>query len=593
MSWDPSSAAAARPSWFQSVVWSPCNRFIAITWNGTSVVEVLDSATLQRLQTFESFQDISTGYRALIFSPDGRILTCFDDDRAFPPDRELSVISWDLQTGGISSIIKWRGPAREPTGSPSITYSVNGKMVGISTCWSGRSEDTEIFICDVASGVLMHSHSLDDAVPLSNHIWTHGGSMRFATADATTITIWEVGFTSDAPLTEVETLPAPDGFDSKGPAYAKLHPAPCRLAFVSRDGITVWDVRNSRYLLECTGVEFCSKMAFSSDGRFFACSAAGSGTYLWKESPTGYILRGILPTGAEYPVPLLTQNGGSIVTFYDCVIQLWHTESSSTPLSSISARTPRRAKNFILEFHPDGMLAVVVRGRGSTITILDLKSGVPQLTIDTNMEVHGLGVIGNTVVAIGDRKAITWDLPAGDCVPSARVGPEGNSGTINFDDSQHDPLSSASISPDSRYIALYDAEFLRIYSTSTGELLWNETAFGHTTRFSPDGRELWHTDSNGEADVWRVDGGQKMLELLEHTVDTECPPDGYHWGSSRGYWVTDNWWILSPDGRRLLMLPPSWQSYVVDRVWKDQFLAFLHCSLSEPVILELDVNCNL
>ena len=38
------------------------------------------------------------------------------------------------------------------------------------------------------------------------------------------------------------------------------------------------------------------------------------------------------------------------------------------------------------------------------------------------------------------------------------------------------------------------------------------------------------------------------------------------------------------------MLPPPWQSYAMDRIWKGQFLALLHGGLSEPVILELDVN---
>ena len=422
MSWDATSTATARPSWFESVVWLPCNRFIAIAWNRTSGVDVLDSPTLQRLQTLESPQDISTNRRALIFSPDSRVLTCFSGNRTNALGGELFVVSWDLQTGGVSSVIEWHGPARELAGIPSITYSANGNVVGISNCVPGYSKDTDIFIFDVASGILVHSHSLNDTVPLSNRVWTHGESMRFATADATTITIWEVWFTSDATLTEVETLLAPVGFDGERPRDAQLHPTPCRLAFSPQSGITVWDVKNSRYLLEYTGVEFCSLMIFS-DGRFFACSAVGSDTYLWKESPTGYILRGILPTGAEYPVPLLAQNGESIVTFYDCAIQLWHTESSPTPPSSISPRTSRSASSFILEFHPDGIPAVVVRGQDSTVTVLDPKSGVPQLIIDTNMGVHGLGVIGNTVVAIGDRKAIAWDLRTGDCVPSARVGP--------------------------------------------------------------------------------------------------------------------------------------------------------------------------
>ena len=47
------------------------------------------------------------------------------------------------------------------------------------------------------------------------------------------------------------------------------------------------------------------------------------------------------------------------------------------------------------------------------------------MTVDAGMKVRGLRVIENTVVVAGDRKVISWDLPAGGCVPGARVGHEG------------------------------------------------------------------------------------------------------------------------------------------------------------------------
>ena len=341
-SWDASTAETTRPSDLESVVCSPCDRFIAIAWVGARTVDVLDSTTLQRLQTFESPEDISTEYRALIFSPDGCVLTCFSGDHTASQDRELFVVSWDLQTGGMITVIKWQGSTRDSSGalSPSIAYLVDGEMVGV--CCSGNqdpnySEGSNIFICDVTSGTLIHSHSLNDTVPLSNHIWTHGESLRFATADATTITIWEVGFISGAAPEEIETLPTPDGFDNERPRFTQLHPAPYRLAFVSRGRIRVWDGQNSRFLLECADAEFVPSMSFSSDGRFFACSTARPNVYLWKESPDGYVLHGILASNAWYGLtPLLAPNGKSIVTFGGRTIKSWRTRSITVPPSSIS-----------------------------------------------------------------------------------------------------------------------------------------------------------------------------------------------------------------------------------------------------------------
>lgn len=51
------------------------------------------------------------------------------------------------------------------------------------------------------------------------------------------------------------------------------------------------------------------------------------------------------------------------------------------------------------------MLAVVVRWWDNTAKILNLNSGVVQLTVNTSIEVSGLGVIGIIAVAIGDWKA--------------------------------------------------------------------------------------------------------------------------------------------------------------------------------------------
>jgi len=92
-----------------------------------------------------------------------------------------------------------------------ITYSPDGRMVGVFYLYHFKT--ARIFICDVASGAFIHSHSLNVGIVLSNRIWAHGERLRFATADTKAITVWEVGFASAAPPTEVETLPTPGGTD--------------------------------------------------------------------------------------------------------------------------------------------------------------------------------------------------------------------------------------------------------------------------------------------------------------------------------------------------------------------------------------------
>ena len=406
ISWEASTATTARPAGLGLAVWSPCDRFIAIASRYPYTVDILDSATLQRLQTLEFPQDVLVAPNALVFSPDTHILTCAGSAHHVRSQTPF-VVSWDLQTGGVASVIRLQRPEWKFYGIPSMAYSADGKMVGVH-CHSGNCT-TFIFICDVSSGVLIHPHSYKDETPLKdyiwafrNHIWTHQESLQFLTADKTTITIWEVGLTSSATPTEVETLPAPDRFGDWWGAVRFL-PAPCRLALHYSDReqtsgrILVWDARSSRYLLECTDANFQSEASLSSGGRFFACATRGPDIYLWKDSPDGYVLHGILVSSTPYSYPVLAKNGESIVVFGGCAIQLWPTKSLITPPSSISTRAPQNTESFVLEFSPDGMLVVMAQ-RDNTVTVLNLKSGAPQLTIDPSMKVYGLGVTGNTLL---------------------------------------------------------------------------------------------------------------------------------------------------------------------------------------------------
>jgi WD40 repeat protein len=586
-------------------------------------MDILDSVTFQRLQTLDFPEDIPTENRALVFSPNSRVLTCSSGGYRGGSDRELFVVNWDLQTGVVAGTIRWRGPEQHVVGEPSITYSADGKMVGVFYWHPQRANTPSIFICDIASNKYLRSHSLDGATLLSNKIWTHGEYLRFATADKATITIWEVGFVSGGTPTEVETLPIdPTMFTHiENMEHIQLHTPPCDLlhtppcdllhthpcdllptrpcqlptrpcklliAITFEDNVLVWDARKSKRLLCCADTSFRPRMSFSSDGRFFACSTSGPDIYLWKESPTGYALHDVLGPRATYPNPLLSQKGESIVAFSGRTIWLWCINSSTARPSSIPTQAPQLIENFILDFSPDGMLAIVAMRKNNTVTILDLKSGVPQLQIDTGMEVYGLRVVGKIITVIGDRTVATWNLPA----EGVRVGDRVSITPLGG--SQWGDVTSASMCPDSRHIALTKADVsglrrLYVYNAHTGDYLGYKFTGGDIPWFAPGGRDIWCVADSCRAEVWRV-SERNALETRGSEVDVENPPEGYPWGSSHGYQVTGDWWVLGPDGKRLFMLPPPWQSHAVRRVWNGRFLALLHGGLSEPVILEVNYD---
>jgi len=615
MSWDTSTAATTRPSNIDQAVWSPCNKFIAITWANAGTVDILDPVTLQQLQTLKTRP--ASG-RVLIFSPDSHILT----SSGYPLDcQEVLVVSWDLQTGGTISTI--RHQFQELTPNPtclfpfSVTYSANGKMVGILQCWGYEGGSTfKILIFDIFSGVHMHSHVFDSNYVCLGDIWTQGESLSFATFfDKTTTIIWEVRFTLDATPVEVGRH-SPQIHNVDNLLYIKPIPVtPSQVLLILSHGFLVWDSQTSKPLLDCTDTGFHPTISFSSDGHFLAHSTKRSGIYLWKDSPTGYILQDTLASYIAHSNLLLSPNGESIIAFGSRTICLWQTKSFTTTPSRILAQGLQDTQDFLLDFSPDGNLAVVARisendqekqdpkynnPENNTVMVLNPNSGIPWLTIDVGMKVYGLHVTRNTVLVVDSSKVIAWNLPAGDCNPNIRMGVEDSSWTTNLDDSppgKGNYVHGASISPDSCHIAIitgtnntpmHSDPLLSVYSALTGVcLMYTSTFFGGTPWFTPDGHNIWSVGETVQ-EKYALGAGHGLRWV--HGSFNRHPPKGSLWESSHGYQVTDDWWVLDPDGKQLLMLPPPWRSYLVHRVWKGQFLVLLHGTLLEPVILDLQVT---
>ena len=246
--WDSNIAAARFRFGIWLVVWSPCNRFIAVSSPHTTEVYILDTTTLQRLQCLEFPSKISLHSEALAFSPDSRTLTSVRNNDQYTG---LVVVSWDLQTGGVVSTVKWKGPHDTEVGSVCITYSMDGRMIAVL---SRHGSFTIISIYDIVSGIHLHNvqnHSaranldLDLGSKYVYKIWTQEESLRFVTPGSTGIVIWEVGFAPGATPIEVENVPIPENTietsvlmptEQEDIVWIEFHPASYRLAFIGTGG---------------------------------------------------------------------------------------------------------------------------------------------------------------------------------------------------------------------------------------------------------------------------------------------------------------------------------------------------------------------
>jgi len=438
-------------------------------------------------------------------------------------------------------------------------------------------------------------------------IWTHGEFLRFITVKPGSITIWEVRFTSMHTLAKVELLSAPDDI---GALYNALFlPHLFRLAFVcERDTLAVWDAQDSKFLLSSPISGHLSGMSFSSDGHFFVYASYNQQAYLFKESSTGYVLCQTVTCGANRLTgsgilgrsirPLFSPNGESIIISNHQDIKLWHTTDPITSLSNIQAQ-PAVKPRFLLGFSPGGSIVAFARLEDHIVTVLNLKSGNPQLIIDTGVGVSGLRATGNAiVVVVVSRKIITWNLPTGDHVLNARVTINNSVKTVTF---RHPPqdygyLQSVVISPAFNYIAILWGHFspdsfdngLDIYDMSTGNhLTYTTTKSNQGLWITPNGCEVWAVRDR-PVEGWKIIKDERFnVTGLEHLPKNTHPLEGYPWESSHGHNVTGDGWILNSRGEQLMWLPHHWRGDKWDQMWDGHFFALLNYELPEPIIIDL------
>jgi WD40 repeat protein len=570
-SWDQNIADTRLPGWICATAWSPCSRFIAAAYDESSEIVILDPVTLEQLNTLHSPQAMS--WSGITFSPGSHLLTAY----AWGEDH---IISWDLQTGGLLSNI-----STEECCSI-VIYSESERMIG------GLFDNTTITIYNVFSGKCITSHSIEDSIVET--IWSHGEYLQFATLESESIIIWQVSFTLSHSPTKVGSLSIPDHFSSD---KLVMLPTLFRLAFILSEEIWVWDVQHHKVLLHSADVKEPRDISFSPDGHFFVCGTGSREFYIWKESPTGYLSKQQFVSGANGTRPLVSPNGGSVISSSDNTLLLWHTTGSPISIPRIIRERSWQGTWFYIEFSPDESLVAVTEQSSSIITVLETRSGNPWLVIDTGSKTCGLKITEDKIIVVGDKKIVTWDLPTKACVPNARQNINDSIQITVFIHSLPSNRLHASISPNLDYVAFIEGNgtlpdrFIDIYNLHTGEKLAAADSGGTKLGFTPSGHEVWCTTSTGEIGQWEIvkEKGSNAIKLKEIERNME-PVSGFPWLSSHGHQVTRDGWIICSSGKRLLMLPRHMQQdTIVERKWGEKCLAVWNRSSVRPCILKLEV----
>ena len=574
VSWDPVVTTASAKNLYPPYVWSPCNRFIA-AFTATGA-QILDAVTLEQVNTLH-YPD-SSEYGLLSFSPNGHFLTRFDGEK---------VTSWDLQTGGLVCTI----PSELQPSSIillSSAYSRDGKMFAILYQSGSHSAITTY---NLLSGTYTNSLCVLHGNIIAP-IWAHGDCLRFTVVESGSITIWEAGFDLIDTPTEVGALPVPD--EIAGARRYLFLPTLSQLAFALQDAILVWDTKASKFLLNSGPISLLDynpphlyEAVFSSDGHFFIYLTNNQEVYVWKESPTGYVLHQKLAIsgGKMCPRPFISSSGGSVIVDIGEVIHLCHTEdqipfSTHAPIYNI----------FILGFSPQNEWAAFTQHGGNTVTVLHLQFGDPQLVIDTDIEVEQLKLTESTIVIAGRNKVAAYNFPAGNSTSNIRMDIGDSVQAMTLENNQ----VVFSISPDLDYIACRagdpNVNKLELYKLSTGKCIADATlpAWAVAAWFTLDGHTVWAAHGGDQLSGWKIiQGSESGIAKLEPLEQHESPPRGPPWESSAcGYQIVDDVWVLSPTQKRLLWLPPHWRTDEDCMVWNGNFLGLRHEKPQEVVILE-------
>ena len=566
-SWDQSIAISRHFDDVKFATWSPCSKFIAIYCNMFDGVVILDATTLEQLHPlpFKSPHSTLTGLK---FSPDGHLLTGYTGYGREVPGR--CIATWDLQTGGLMGYITldWL--------CGSITYSECGTMLG------GYSLDNRsIIIYNILSGTQIFSHSVTKCI--IGNIWTHGEYIQYAVVDPRSITTWEVSFTSNHPPVQVKTLPTPDNFPDE-PKRLVFLPVLSLLAFTLPGRILVWDAQHQKILLDSIDIYEHSFMSFSPDGQLFIYESDGQYFSLCKKTSDGYLpFQQLLPNiGCHFF--LISPDQRSIISSSGSTLQLWHTNSlpSLQSIPSLAEET----QDVYLGFLSDE-LSIAIAEPSQTITILDLRSGDPQMIIDAGMGIYGMGIIGSKLIVVGWERSIIWELPAANHIFGANWDVNHSIQTIEFEEELED--CHISISPNLDYMVGVGPSGLNIFNMHTGERLDTVHYNGDLPGFTLDGDRVWCASEYGGVEEWEIVEDETSGTIELEYLGRMDPLVGFPWHSSCGYQVTDDGWILNSRGKRLLWLPHQWRSNMERRRWGGKILALVNTGLLEILILELEI----
>lgn len=543
-SWDPIVSISNKDYGDAFCAWSPCGQFVAVQTH--SVVEIRNQLTFELLTVLQPAEATRLLVGALAYSPDGRSLACASD---------IGTLIWDIQTGGVARVIE-----REEQ-ITSLVWSSDGRLCATSfgnEAWHVHTDDfalsrrlpveglEEWFFVDIQA----HEGSffVTMARPKAAPVWF----------EKSLIDIFEVGRT----VTKVHSL----GVAMRWKPCDRIifSPTTRRISVTDCYSLCILDCRNQALELLSHDANF-SSTSFSSDGCLFAASKEG-GAYLWKYIDCRYaLLRKLWCRGcASFLQFSPTPSPAAILARYGNVLQMWR-------LEDVPFAPPPPCQQYAALSRPGNHIVTAYKLE-TTLTIVNLHSPTISQFVDTGVEIEGLALTGNILLAVGSGRAVAWMFleggPVGSTFGSERAGRAESIWTRILPQRGSD-LWTFSVEGQLGVLRL-DEDALVIYHTETGEVV---KPIYEATR--------WKCGPRNSQSAHALGGGQDYLCCNNPSL-FNMPPEG-GWQPSQS--TLQEAWLKDPEGRHRLWVPVEWRESLRFEKWSHNFTTLFASFKGSPVII--------
>jgi len=496
------------------------------------------------------------------------------------------MIIWDIQTGLFINRITVKHNYHG-------VFAVNQRTIALLGEYSFCIYDglTGTRLCD---GTLPPS-----CVNRFGGYWTHGDSLRFAMSSETgrefVIGVYELQPASSPPLIVVTSFPtqAPlhDGEFSFSPIT--LH-----ACFYTLDKVVILNLRDSKALFQSDAPREppFSAPRFSPDGRFFAFQAREREITVLENTPAGYVTHSVLKPRLEFEEFSFSPFGTSIMSWGPKGTQLLDYSNRRSAPSPVKIGSNKQHGDHLVAYSKDGTRIITARKGDSVTTVLDPSSGTPQRSVDTNVPILGLGIVGDIIYITDAHELVSWDLEACGTVQGAR-----GAGMVTVNLAPHiraDVVAHAAFSCDCSQIAFVAYPTVLLYDVRAQVIVsqYREDREIEHISFSPDGCHLYAitSEDGGLYPLFRPFEPHFVVKLKMGEdrcfVNTTWSLDEI-FRSPHGYGVRrESEWVEDSGGNEVLWLPPSWRTKDELRTrWDGNFLALVDGKHPVPITIEFQL----